>query len=312
MTPAEAREAFNPFDLKRLQAYANNMLDYHVILDLLPSLATLYFQHRFPRGPDGPLRLSAVQGAVLCAVGLQRKQVEDVEVSRPERNDACWLSLRRRLTSYIFENKAELKLPVSQVLALFVKGIRKFAKALEDLRKQEIGAELPSGSGSGTTAARTANGGGGDQKMDAGEEGEGGQGGRVMDASQVAREMEAELEEEGDEVVRSVRERQRDLIDSLDLDQCVLNPAPPRVKQANIWEHRYAIAGKETDWHEAEAKLARARERAGETAATVVSVPGVKRKAEGGADDGGSAGKRKNGAKGGASPGGKKMKKAKR
>jgi N-acetyltransferase 10 len=80
MTPAEARAAFSPFDLKRIGAYANNMLDYHVILDLLPSLASLYFGHRFPPGPDGPLRLSAVQVSILCAVGLQRKQVEDIEV----------------------------------------------------------------------------------------------------------------------------------------------------------------------------------------------------------------------------------------
>lgn len=67
---------FTPFDLKRLESYANNMLDYHVILDLMPTVAGLYFQKRL--GEE--VRLTAVQSAILLAVGLQRKSVEEVEV----------------------------------------------------------------------------------------------------------------------------------------------------------------------------------------------------------------------------------------
>lgn len=66
----------SPFDLKRLESYANNMLDYHVILDLLPTIAQLYFEKRL----GSELRLSAVQSSILLALGLQRKTVEDVEV----------------------------------------------------------------------------------------------------------------------------------------------------------------------------------------------------------------------------------------
>ena len=66
----------SPFDLKRLESYANNMLDYHVILDLLPSVAQLYFEKRL----GAELRLSAVQSSILLALGLQRKTVEEVEV----------------------------------------------------------------------------------------------------------------------------------------------------------------------------------------------------------------------------------------
>lgn len=73
----DVREQFSPFDLKRLDSYANNMLDYHVILDLLPTLAALYFSRRFP----GDIKLSGVQSSILLALGLQRKTVEDVEVS---------------------------------------------------------------------------------------------------------------------------------------------------------------------------------------------------------------------------------------
>jgi N-acetyltransferase 10 len=65
-----------PFDLKRLDSYANNMLDYHVVLDLLPSSAALYFERRL--GTE--VRLSAVQSAILLALGLQRKTIEEVEV----------------------------------------------------------------------------------------------------------------------------------------------------------------------------------------------------------------------------------------
>lgn len=54
------------------------MLDYHVILDLMPTVAGLYFQKRL--GEE--VKLTAVQSAILLAVGLQRKTVEEVEVRR--------------------------------------------------------------------------------------------------------------------------------------------------------------------------------------------------------------------------------------
>ncbi len=65
-----------PFDIKRLNSYANNLLDYHVVLDLLPTVASLYFQKRL----GDELRLSAVQSSILLAIGLQRKTIEEVEV----------------------------------------------------------------------------------------------------------------------------------------------------------------------------------------------------------------------------------------
>lgn len=68
-----------PFDLKRLEAYANNLLDYHVILDLFPRIASLYFEKRL--GSD--MRLSAVQSSIFLALGLQRKTIEEVEVRLP-------------------------------------------------------------------------------------------------------------------------------------------------------------------------------------------------------------------------------------
>lgn len=66
-----------PFDIKRLESYANNTLDYHVVLDLLPTIATLFFDQRLPTD----VNLSPVQSSILLALGLQRKAIEDVSVS---------------------------------------------------------------------------------------------------------------------------------------------------------------------------------------------------------------------------------------
>lgn len=84
-----------------------------VILDLLPTLAALYFAQRFP----ADVKLSGVQSSILLALGLQRKSVEDVE--------------------------QELQLPVAQSLALFVKTIRKMTKALSEIQSQAIAETLP-------------------------------------------------------------------------------------------------------------------------------------------------------------------------
>jgi N-acetyltransferase 10 len=85
LTALELSVLFTPYDLKRLESYANNMLDYHVILDLLPTVASLYFENRFvvdqeqhPGVED--IKLSAIQSSILLAIGLQRKSVEEIEV----------------------------------------------------------------------------------------------------------------------------------------------------------------------------------------------------------------------------------------
>ena len=65
---------FSPHDLRRLDSYAGNMTDYHLILDMLPRIAELYFA--------GPLRktvkLSGVQCALLLALGFQKREIADV------------------------------------------------------------------------------------------------------------------------------------------------------------------------------------------------------------------------------------------
>ncbi len=86
LTPTLLPTILTPFDLKRLEAYGNNILDFHVILDLMPTISQLFFQRRIDSRPqeggDGKksVSLSAVQSAILLGMGLQRKSVEDMEV----------------------------------------------------------------------------------------------------------------------------------------------------------------------------------------------------------------------------------------
>ncbi|VVC39862.1 RNA cytidine acetyltransferase NAT10,tRNA(Met) cytidine acetyltransferase TmcA, N-terminal,Possible tRNA [Cinara cedri] len=61
------------YDILRLEKYCNNMADYHLIMDLLPTLSKLYFQNKF-----GDTHFSAVQKALLLGLGLQYKTVEEL------------------------------------------------------------------------------------------------------------------------------------------------------------------------------------------------------------------------------------------
>lgn len=100
---SELNYFLTPHDLKRLEQYGRNLCDHHLVTDILPSVARLYFTGRM--GPEA--RLSSLQAALLCGIGLQYKTVDF-------------------LTS-------ELALPSNQVLAMFNKGIRKISLALNGI-----------------------------------------------------------------------------------------------------------------------------------------------------------------------------------
>lgn len=113
LTKADLDNLLSPFDLKRLESYANNLLDYHVIVDLLPLISALYFTDRLPAS----ISLSSVQASILLAIGLQKKDIDTIST--------------------------ELNLPVNQALAMFAKVIRKVANAFRDLLTKAIDAEMP-------------------------------------------------------------------------------------------------------------------------------------------------------------------------
>ncbi|TFY62510.1 hypothetical protein EVJ58_g3813 [Rhodofomes roseus] len=235
LTNQELSFLLSPFDLKRLESYANNMLDYHVILDLLPTVTSLYFEKRL--GED--VHLSAVQSSILLALGMQRKTIEEVE--------------------------SELQLPVSQALALFVKIVKKISKRLNDVQRQAISAAMPE-----EPATSRIDGDGSATKW-----------------KPVETSITDELKDAGDEVTKSLRDKQRQMIDSLDLS-------------------KYAIDDPSANWSMAEAQVAKLADGGGSGKSTIISVKstatGKKRKADDGDE---KPAKEKKGAR-------RSMKKAKR
>ncbi len=94
------------FDMKRLESYSKNLVDYHVILDLLPVIARYYFLKKIP------FSISYAQAAILAGAGLQYKRIEDVG--------------------------KEVNLQSNQVLALFNKAMRKFIKYFKEVSKHRF------------------------------------------------------------------------------------------------------------------------------------------------------------------------------
>ncbi|KAG7141760.1 RNA cytidine acetyltransferase like protein [Verticillium longisporum] len=193
----------SPFDLKRLESYANNMLDYHVILDLIPTISNLYFTGRL----KSDIRLTGVQQAILLAIGEQRKDLDVIST--------------------------ELSLPSQQLLAMFIKILRKVTAHFTALVSKAVEAELPQSKSLGVSR-ENATGVHDDEVVD-------------QRFQPLETTLDDELEEGGDEVLQTLRKKQRELIDSLPLDE-------------------YEIEGDTPAWQEAEAQVAKG------PASTVVSV----------------------------------------
>ncbi|XP_027368437.1 RNA cytidine acetyltransferase 1-like [Abrus precatorius] len=105
------REYLSPHDMKRLEAYVDNLADFHLILDIVPTLTHLYFQEKLP------VTLSYAQASVLLCIGLQNQGISYIE--------------------------GQLKLERQQILSLFIKVMKKFYKYLYGLASKEIESTLP-------------------------------------------------------------------------------------------------------------------------------------------------------------------------
>ena len=99
-------------DLKRLEAYSRNMVDNHMVRDLIPIISNLYFFGRF----GNKLRLSQLQCAILLGMGLQSKTIDDLA--------------------------KETTLPAGQLLAMFNKAIRKISKRLKVIFEEQAAKEV--------------------------------------------------------------------------------------------------------------------------------------------------------------------------
>lgn len=107
-------------DFKRLEMYSRNLVDHHMILDLVPRLAALFFQGRL-----GAMRLSLLQAAIFLAIGLQHREVDDVS--------------------------RELDLPANQVLAFFNKTVRKLTSHFRRFMEKEEERAITTGSAEGSS-----------------------------------------------------------------------------------------------------------------------------------------------------------------
>ncbi|CAF3313909.1 unnamed protein product [Rotaria socialis] len=106
-TASLIEQNFTDYDLRRLESYTRNLVDYHLILDLVPILAKLFYLNRLP------IQLTVVQMALLSGIGFQYKTIEQLE--------------------------SELNLPQSQLLALFNKLVKKIIDLINSTQESEIG-----------------------------------------------------------------------------------------------------------------------------------------------------------------------------
>ena len=168
LTKSELDASFSPFDLKRLDSYANNMLDYHVILDMIPPIAHLYFTGRLKQS----VSMTGVQSSILLAIGLQRKVLEDVE--------------------------KELGLPSSQLLAMFVKIVRKVSAHFRRILEGAIEETMPQPNIPTNDAPDEV---------------------QPKKFAPLQSNLDTELREGGEEIDKELKEKQRALIDALPLDK---------------------------------------------------------------------------------------------
>uniref|UniRef100_A0A672QLG0 RNA cytidine acetyltransferase n=1 Tax=Sinocyclocheilus grahami TaxID=75366 RepID=A0A672QLG0_SINGR len=111
LASAELAATFTPYDLKRLEMYSRNMVDYHLIMDMTPVIARMFFLKQL-----GDITLSVAQCALLLGIGLQHKSIDELE--------------------------KEIDLPGSQLMGLFNRIIRKVVQFFNTLQENAVEAEM--------------------------------------------------------------------------------------------------------------------------------------------------------------------------
>ncbi|KAK0549448.1 N-acetyltransferase 10 [Tilletia horrida] len=191
LTHPELRVHLTPFDMKRLEGYSHGNIDYGVIVDLLPLLSQLYYTRKLydvSSNPRAPLKLSALQSALLLGLGSQRKDVADLS--------------------------AELDVPPAQVLALLNKGVRSIVLCLRDVERAVIEAEMDGKASGSTTSGVSA------KVLDTTRAGRAIVGSAAPRADEVERELEAVGKDslEQDATQREKRQLEKKRLDSMDFE----------------------------------------------------------------------------------------------
>ena len=94
------------YDFKRLEKYSKNMVNYSMIIDLIPTLAKLFFNNQLF------VSLSYIQAGVLLGVGLQNKNFDTI--------------------------REEFDIETNQILAMFNKMVKKFVSNIRNIYEKKI------------------------------------------------------------------------------------------------------------------------------------------------------------------------------
>ncbi|KAL0234112.1 hypothetical protein PCE1_001150 [Barthelona sp. PCE] len=110
-TKAELDKVMTPQDQERLELYTKRMVDYHMIMDLLPILGDLWFYRHLD------VSFSALQTVIFCGMAFQHHNV----------NDMCKF----------------LKIEPERLIAIFLKIIHRVHNSMDDLIKAHYDKEAP-------------------------------------------------------------------------------------------------------------------------------------------------------------------------
>ena len=106
MKKSEIELFLTKFDFKRMELYSRNMTNYNMIIDLIPTIANLYFNKKIY------VPLSYIQAGVLLGVGLQRKSFDEIV--------------------------QEFNIEINQLLAMFNKMVKKFVNYIKNIYQKDI------------------------------------------------------------------------------------------------------------------------------------------------------------------------------
>ncbi|KAL7290295.1 hypothetical protein TKK_0015995 [Trichogramma kaykai] len=102
---------FTPYDIQRLEKYGNNKVDYHLIMDLVPSIAHLHFLNLM-----GNFDFIQEQWSILLCLGLQFKTIDQIA--------------------------ANSKQGAGQILGLFNRIIMKSTKYLTNIISEDVSSKI--------------------------------------------------------------------------------------------------------------------------------------------------------------------------
>eukprot|EP01006_Ploeotia_vitrea_P034891 TRINITY_DN65816_c7_g2_i1.p1 TRINITY_DN65816_c7_g2~~TRINITY_DN65816_c7_g2_i1.p1 ORF type:complete len:1119 (-),score=665.11 TRINITY_DN65816_c7_g2_i1:99-3455(-) len=162
LTYDEFKYLMNSHDLRRLESYSHNLIDYHLVIDLIPTIARWYFLGRLAQSSD------AVVASTSSASSSSSSSSSSTNNSKKNNNNnssssskqegeessglaplslsfsqsAIMLAIGLQHKS-VSDIEAELGITATQVLALFNKSIRKISKSLRSLEESDVASSLP-------------------------------------------------------------------------------------------------------------------------------------------------------------------------